>query len=209
MRKERIVLLSLIASLGLCVTVWSQEPQSQAPASPGLPSVDSQGVGTYLLGPGDILDVRVFGQPDLNSVVEIDGDGNISSLPFLEAPIKASCRTDRQVQKDITAAYAKYIKSPQVSVRITERKSRPPATISGAVKTPMQVMMMRRVRLHELITRAGGTNDRASGLVQIMHTEAEMCPEPGEVPDKNNSATWGIANYNLLDLRLGKTDADP
>src|SRR5262249_49692735 len=49
----------------------------------------------------------------------------------------------------------------------------------------------------------------ASGLVQIMHTEAEMCPEPGEVPDKNNSATWGIANYNLLDLRLGKTDADP
>ena len=210
MSKKSIALLTLLAALIFCVTAWSQEPQGQTPAAGSTsPSVDTQGVGTYLLGPGDILDVRVFGQADLNSTVEIDGDGNISSLPFLEAPIKASCRTDRQVQKDITTAYSKYIKNPQVSVRITERKSRPPATIAGAVKAPMQVIMTRRVRLHELITRAGGTTDRASGLVQIMHTSPEMCPDPNDAPEKNNNDVWGIANYNLLDLRLGKTEADP
>ena len=50
-------------------------------------SFDSQGSKRYLVGPGDILDVRVFGQSDLNSTVEIDDEGNISSLPFLEDPL--------------------------------------------------------------------------------------------------------------------------
>lgn len=201
----------LFALLALCVSVASQEPSQPSTSSAAAPSVDTQGVGTYLLGPGDTLDVRVFGQSDLNTVVEIDGDGNISSLPFLEAPIKAQCKTDKQVQKEITAAYGKYIKNPQVSVRIMERKSRQPATISGAVKTPLQVVMMRRVRLHELITRAGGTTDRANGFVQIMHTEGAMCPEPGEVapkaPDGNGS--FDIAVYSLNEMRMGKEGADP
>jgi polysaccharide export outer membrane protein len=212
MTKKITALLALFAAFGLGSLVRSQE-QNPAPASTSSPSVDSQGVGNYLLGPGDVLDVRVFGQPDLNSLVEIDGDGNISSLPFLESPIKAVCRTDRQVQKEITVAYAKYIRNPQVSVRITERKSRQPATISGAVKTPMQITMMRRVRLHELITRAGGTTDRASGVVQIMHTEAEMCPDPSDVAVRkpSDSDTFGssITTYKMSDLRLGKTEADP
>src|SRR5678816_4600381 len=87
---------------------------------------------SYLLGPGDVLDVRVFGQPDLSSVTQVDGDGNISSLPFIESPIPAKCRNERDVQKDIAAAYGKFINNPQVSVRITERNSRQPATVFGA-----------------------------------------------------------------------------
>src|SRR6185503_9834495 len=145
------------------------------------------------------------GQSDLNSIVEVDAEGNISSLPFLEAPIRAQCRTDKEVQLDITKAYAKYIRNPQVSVRISERKSRQPATISGAVKNPMQVTMMRRVRLHELLTKAGGSTDRASGTVQIMHTEPEMCPQPGEIFQKTAASSkegdFGLAIYKLTDLK--------
>ena len=175
MGRKTLILFALLIGLGMSVFVLAQE-QSSTPNSTS--SVDSQGIRTYLLGPGDLLDVRVFGQADLNSLVEIDSEGNISSLPFLEAPIRAQCRSDKDVQQDIAKAYAKYIKNPQVSVRISERKSRQPATISGAVKSPMQVTMLRKVRLHELLTKAGGWTERASGTVQIMHTEPEMCPEP-------------------------------
>ncbi len=216
MRIKFIALLSLFVIFALGASAWSQ---GQNPTSNGM-AADAQGVGSYLLGPGDLLDVRVFGQADLNSVVEIDGEGNISSLPFLEAPIKAMCRTDKEVQKDITAAYAKYIRNPQVSVRITERKSRQPATIAGAVRTEMQVTMMRRARLHELITRAGGTTDRASGTIQVMHTVPQMCPEPGvtfqkasatdqKTPAAGNFSEFGIAIYRLAELRAGKEEADP
>ena len=209
MSNKGLLLAAILLNLFIISVAYSQD--QTVPVANGS-SVDSQGIRNYLLGPGDVLEVRVFGQQDLSSTVEVDADGNISSLPFLEKPIRAQCRSDRDVQKDIAAAYAKYIKSPQVSVRVTDRKSRQPATISGAVRQPMQVVMMREVRLHELLTKAGGWTDRASGTIQIMHTQPEMCPSDGAVfqnaalQDKGN---FGIAIFKINDLKLGKEEADP
>ncbi len=204
MNKARILLIAMV-SLAAVLSVLAQE-QSQAP---GQSAIDFQGVRNYLLGPGDVLDVRVFGQSDLNALAEIDGDGNITSLPFLEKPIRAQCLTEREVQKAIATAYATYIRNPQVSVRIAQRNSRPPATVIGAVHSPMLVTMMRRVRLHELLARAGGFTERFSGTVQIVHTQAEMCPEPGEVIRLASATSVGQIETVKLKLRSGKDDADP
>src|SRR2546421_8367805 len=183
------ILIPLVALFG-CYTVISvlaqsqsqQQSQPTAPVyQPGSSSIDEQGIRGYRLGPGDILDVRVFGQPDLNSTVEIDEDGNISSLPFIEDPIPAKCRNEKEIQKAITAVYSKYLIKPRVSVRILERRSRPPAVIFGAVRAPTRVQMMRRVRLHELLALSGGITSGASGTIQIMHTERELCPDPDGV----------------------------
>ncbi|HEX8098253.1 MAG TPA: polysaccharide biosynthesis/export family protein, partial [Pyrinomonadaceae bacterium] len=119
-----------------------------APAGVG-PSVDAQGVRNYLLGPGDVVDVRVFGQPDFTSLVPVEDDGNINALPFVEKPIRAQCRTEKDLQREITAAYSKYLKNPQVSVRIIQRNSHSPAVVHGAVSIPQQFQMLRRVRLNE------------------------------------------------------------
>ncbi|HLE62381.1 MAG TPA: polysaccharide biosynthesis/export family protein, partial [Pyrinomonadaceae bacterium] len=174
-------------------------------------SVDTQGMRNYLLGPGDVVDVRVFGQPDLNATAEVDSDGNISSLPFLETPIAAKCRTEKQVQKDIATAYGKYIKSPQVSVRITERKSRQPATIFGAVRQPTRVQMQRKVRLNELMAASGGFTERLAGTIQILHTEPIMCPEPGEEAQAKpiDGASVPLQVINVADLKAGKIEANP
>src|SRR5882762_8943575 len=187
MNKTRILLITLVGLVAV-LSVLAQE-QSQTPSASQTPAVDLQGVRNYLLGPGDVLDIRVFGQSDLNTLAEVDGDGNISSLPFLEKPIRAQCLTEKEVQKLIATAYAAYIRNPQVSVRISQRNSRPPATLYGAVRNPMLVTMMRRVRLHELIARSGGVTERASGTVQVIHTQPEMCPEAGEVVIKRTAAT--------------------
>ena len=209
MNKTRILLITIV-SLVAVLSVLAQE-QSQAPTPSQSPAIDLQGVRNYLLGPGDVLDVRVFGQSDLNTQAEIDGDGNISSLPFLEKPIRAQCLTEKEVQKAIATAYAAYIKNPQVSVRISQRNSRPPATLYGAVRNPMLVTMMRRVRLHELIARSGGVTERASGTVQVIHTQAEMCPEPGEVAIKPVSATSSVdSQMESFKLKeLGNASGDP
>ena len=162
----------------------SAAPSTQAPPatqSQSMPSdmnsVDLQGGKRYLVGPGDVLDVRVFGQSELNSTVEIDDEGNISSLPFLEDPIPATCRNEKEIQKEISTAYSRYIKNPRVSVRVTERRSRPPAVVFGAVRAATRIQMMRRVRLHELLATAGGVTLNASGEIQIIHTEREMCAQ--------------------------------
>lgn len=187
MSKKTLFVLAAVFSLGAVFSVLAQsqsQSQSQS-APPSLPSnsLDNQGTGRYRLGPGDLLDVRVFGQSDLNSTVEIDEAGNISSLPFIEVPIPAKCHNEREVQKAITEAYAKYIVRPRVSVRVLERRSRPPATVFGAVRSAARIQMNRRVRLHELLANAGGITLGASGTIQIIHTEPIMCPEQEDIAE--------------------------
>jgi polysaccharide export outer membrane protein len=210
MSKKSLILAAMVVSLAVGAPMYAQ--QAQGPVTGSSPGLDSQGIRRYLLGPGDVLDVRVFGQPDLSSVVEIDSDGNISSLPFLEKPIRAQCRSEKEVQGDIAVAYSKYIKSPQVSVLTKERKSRQPATILGAVRDPKQVIMMREVRLHELITAAGGWTDRASGTIEVMHTQALMCaPEGSSIQNAalSEKGNFGITIFKITDLKAGKEEADP
>jgi len=211
----KVFLLSVVLFWGVSgLVVHAQEPaQSQGPipTSDGSSSVDNQGIRNYLLGPGDVIDVRVFGQPDLNSVAEVDSDGNISSLPFLEVPIPARCRSEKEVQKDIAAAYGKYINKPQVSVRIAERKSRQPATVFGAVRQPTRIQMQRKVRLNELMAASGGFTERASGTIQILHTEPVMCPAPGEEKDAApiDGTRIPLELVRISELRAGKLDANP
>jgi len=214
------ILIPLVALFG-CYTVISvlaqsqSQSQSQPTASvyqPSSASIDEQGIRGYRLGPGDILDIRIWGQPDLNSMVEIDEDGNISSLPFVEDPIPAKCHTEKEVQKSVTDAYARYLVKPRVSVRIAERKSRQPATIWGAVHMPKQVVMLRRVQLHEMVAAAGGFTDTAGGTIQIIHTIPELCPEPGEVVTQKTapgSEIGQLQNYKISALRMGQGDGDP
>jgi polysaccharide export outer membrane protein len=207
-----IVAAAFVLSLG--VFAYSQEqqqPQSPPPPPQGPSSLDVQGIKSYLLGPGDVLDVRVFGQPELSSSVQVDSDGNLSSLPFLEKPIVAKCRTDKDVQKDITIAYAKFINNPQVSVRISERNSRQPATVFGAVRQATRVEMKRKVRLNELMAVSGGFTERASGTIQILHTEPLMCPEPGEEAQAApiDGTRIPLQIINIADLRAGKVEANP
>jgi len=218
---KRSFVVAILVCFTLATLVRAQEQQSTSlapsqdsyrPASTSDTSaVDNQGIRNYLLGPGDVIDVRVFGQSDLSAIVEVDSDGNISSLPFLETPIPAKCRTEKALQKDIAAAYAKYIKNPQVSVRIAERKSRQPATVFGAVRQPMRVQMQRKVRLNELVVVSGGFTERASGTIQILHTEPLMCPQPGEeaeaAPIDGTKIPFQVVK--LSDLKAGRLEANP
>jgi polysaccharide biosynthesis/export protein len=156
----------------LTCAVQAQQAQSKVTKAPAR-------TGPYLLGPGDEIEVKVFGQPDLNATAQVDGDGNLSSLPFLE-PIAAKCRTEREVQKDIAVAYRRLINEPQVTVRIVGKNSRQPASVFGAVRKDATVPMLRPMRLNEVIAASGGFTEKAAGTIQILHTEPVMCPAPGE-----------------------------
>ena len=210
-----LVLVAIVCSLASPAVVRPQQQQQQQPSAPPpaspmlpqAPSIDTQGGTNYLLGPGDMLDVRVLFQSDMNAIVEVDTDGNITSLPFVESPIPAKCRNVKEVQKDITKAYSRLLKNPQVSVLISEKKSRLPAIVMGAVRQPTRVMMLRRVRLNEVITAAYGFTERATGTIQIVHTEPVMCPLPGEAAHADNQGPLEI--IRIADLKAGKPEANP
>jgi len=209
-----VPVLIVTVLLGLAVVLGQTQDSQQtstAGGSSSSPSLDTQGIKAYVLGPGDVVEVRVFGQPDLSATAQVDSDGFLSSLPFLETPISAKCRTEKAVQKDIAVAYSKFINNPQVSVRITERNSRPPATVFGAVRQPTRVEMKRKVRLNELMSVSGGFTERAAGTIQILHTEPVMCPEPGEEEEALpiDGTKIPLLIVKISDLRLGKPEANP
>ena len=207
-----IVAAVFVLSLAMFAHAQESQQQQQSSTTQGQSSaLDVQGIKSYLLGPGDVLDIRVFGQPELSSSAQVDSDGNLSSLPFLEKPISAKCRTDKDLQKDITAAYSKFINNPQVSVRISERNSRQPATVFGAVRQPTRVEMKRKVRLNELMAVSGGFTERASGTIQILHTEPLMCPEPGEeaLAKPIDGTQIPLQIIKISELRAGKVEANP
>jgi polysaccharide export outer membrane protein len=169
------------------------------------------GIGNYLLGTGDELEVKFFQQPDLNTTATIDAQGLIS-LPFLDKPIQASCRTDKEVAKDVVAAYSKFFKSPQISVRVSGRFSRSPITIYGAVREPTRIQALRKVRLSEIISFAGGVTEKNNGEIQVVHTENALCPAPGdEIVDFSTfeSSAKAMKVYHVKDIVSGKPDANP
>lgn len=166
----------------------------------------------YLLGPGDVIEGKVLGESTFDFVASVDEDGNIE-VPFFDQPVMAKCRSERELRADVTKLVSKYLRSPLVSVRITERKSRPPATIFGEVRTPQQVILTRKTSLLEVLSFSGGVTEDAGGMVQVFRTQTPMCSDNTE-NDAWKSATGENLDvpsrmYSLSSLRLGLEEANP
>lgn len=142
----------------------------------------------YRIGPGDLLEVRVFNRPQLSrDAVRVDGRGMIR-MPLIEEEIQAACHTEGEVARVIREHYLKYQRNPQVDVFVKDFNSQPVAVI-GAVDKPGRFQLQRRIRLLELISLAGGPTDKAGKRIQVAHSAARpICTQPN-VPADNLAAT--------------------
>lgn len=192
-----------VLTLGLLQTAFGQDAPAVAP------EVQQSG---YLVGPGDEITGKVLGEPQFDFVATIDEDGKFQ-VPFFDKPIQAKCRTEKDLRTDVTQLLSKYLKSPQISVRVTQRKSRPPATVYGEVRTAQQFELRREARLLELISFAGGETEKASGMVQLFRTQPLMCADAKEtdnwMSDANSRTEVPSRLYSLSSLRSGRDEANP
>jgi polysaccharide export outer membrane protein len=193
----------------------SQAPVINTSSSSGVPSLDAMGVKKYLLGPGDVLDLRVYNEPQFNGALVVNDEGMLE-VPFVEAPILAQCRSDREIKQDVIKALSKYLNKPQVSLQVREMRSRPPAVVFGAVRSPSRVQMQRRAHLLDLLATSGGITEAAGGDIQIFHTEPLMCPEPEDLAAmptdtyKTSDPTQVSYDiYSVRELKDGKKEANP
>lgn len=112
----------------------------------------------YVLGPGDSINVNVFGQPDLSRTVIIKPDGSIS-LPLI-GDVKAAGRTTSQLEDELTQAYAKYLKTPSVSVVVSQFRT-DHVYVLGQVTHPGDYQFRPGVGIFEVLASAGGVTPRA------------------------------------------------
>ncbi len=85
----------------------------------------------YVIGPEDMLQINVWGSPDLNVLIPVRPDGMIS-VPLL-GDVKADGITPSQLKARLEKAYKKYIKTPTVSVIVTAINSFKVYVIGGGV----------------------------------------------------------------------------
>ncbi len=109
----------------------------------------------FTLGPGDIIEVSVWKDPELTKQVIVQPDGFIS-FPLI-GQVKAGGRTISDVQKEISQKLAEYISSPTVTVlpvRIESYK----IYVIGKVNKPGLFTVLPTVNVMQALSMAGGTN---------------------------------------------------
>lgn len=187
--------LSLLPILTFGLAAAAQVPES------------AEGPQGYLIGPGDEITGKVLGEPQFDFVATVDEDGKIE-VPFFEEPIVARCKTERDLRGDVVKLLTRYLRAPQLSLRVTQRNSRPPVSIYGEVRQQQQVNLTRRAYLLELISFAGGETEKSGGMIQVFRTRPPMCSEA-----KENWSTSGAEvpsrMYSLASLRQGREESNP
>lgn len=116
-------------------------------------------VGSYLLGPGDVIEISVWGNDDLSRTVTVRPDGRIS-LPLLGA-IPVEGLTPEQLQSRLTLLYKRYVKNPQITVIIVQFRKLKVAVL-GMVRTPATYDLAPGSTVLDAIVLAGGLTDRAA-----------------------------------------------
>ena len=224
MRVTKTLLLFAFICASFALSLQAQQPQSATPASP--PQVSAVTIKPdvvnntltarreYLLGPNDVIELRVFGEPQFDGAFTVDDEGYLP-VPFVEQPISVQCRSVKAVRQDVISALAKFLKNPQVYMSIKDERSRTPATVYGAVRVPAPYEMRRPARLLELISKSGGVTDQQNGTIQIFHTQPVLCPDPEEmttpaqVAGGEDALALPFSVYSVEALKLGKSEANP
>jgi polysaccharide export outer membrane protein len=123
----------------------------------------------YRVGPGDVLEIEVYDDPDLSGLMTVQHGGEI---PFpLLGDVKVSGLTAKEVRDTLTGLLAKdYLVDPQVVVKVKEHRSQW-ITLVGEVQRPGKYFLQGSKTLLELLTEAGGFTIQASGEVLVSRPE--------------------------------------
>ena len=157
----RFVLRAAVAALIALVSTGPTSAQQPAEA-PATASADVPG-NEYLIGPGDTLQVFVWGQPDLSVTVPVRPDGRVST-PLIE-DLEAVGKTPTQLAREMEHVLSRFVRSPQVNVIVQKFVG----TFSGQIRVlgqaaqPKAVPYRERMTLLDVMIEVGGLTKFAAG----------------------------------------------
>jgi polysaccharide export outer membrane protein len=158
----------------LLVLALQQTPPAAAPApttpAAGAPAAPAPApAGDYEVGPGDVIEVSVYGNDDLSRIPTVQTNGSIS-LPLL-GEVQVAGLTVAEVQRKITNLLAKdYLVNPQVEVKVREYNSQF-VSVVGEVNSPGRKPIRGRMRLIDALVESGGFKPSASAEVMITRVD--------------------------------------
>lgn len=119
--------------------------------------------GKYKIGPGDVLTISVWGNPDLTLTVPVRPDGYIS-MPLI-GDLLANDVDAAGLAATITTMLETQLRNPIVTVIVSEINSNVYVSrvrVTGAVRTPISLPFAKGMTVLDLILEAGGINEVAT-----------------------------------------------
>lgn len=142
----------MAAFLAACATSYPP-----APVSAGVSDY------RYTIGPGDILNIVVFRNPELSATVPVRPDGRIAA-PLVD-DLPAIGKDPTTLARDIEKELAKYIRDPVVSVVVTTFAGTYSEQIRvvGEATRPQVLPFRQKMTLLDVMIAVGGITDFADG----------------------------------------------
>lgn len=163
------LLLPLLFALALPRPAAAQRTATDAgqPApveAAGLPAnFSGSGPDDYVISPEDVLRISVYDAPDFSQMARVSTSGFIT-LPLI-GPVQAAGISVGEFQQNLARKLdARYLQDAQVSVLVEQFHGKP-VIVSGAVKHPGVVELLRPRSLTDVLARAGGLTGEAGNNV--------------------------------------------
>ena len=151
----------------------------------------------YIIGAGDILQIRVWDHDDLDQTVEVAQDGTFS-FPFIGKVQAAGKSVFTLEQYLIEKLSDGYLVGPQVTVGVSEYKHKK-AFIFGNVNRPGSYILKPNMRLLELISEAGGfTRSKGTVCTIVRSKETGSDAQPIAIEDASDNETISVNLEQLI-----------
>jgi polysaccharide export outer membrane protein len=197
MKRLAIGSLTGFVFLACAGAAYSQAPPpAPAPgppsASPAVPR-DAAG-GEYVIGPRDLLEIRVLEVPELNVERRVT-DAGLLDLPLVgQIPVSGMTATEARDRLQ-QILMAKYVNRANVSVTIKEFASKP-VSIVGAVHKPGSLNISGRWYLLQAISAAGGLTELAGKKIFVLRRAENGMSDTLEINTdqlfRNNTDQWNV-----------------
>lgn len=135
----------------------SSGPTTAARDCPEPASAESE----YQIGPGDVLNIVVWRNAELSTIVPVRPDGRIST-PLIDDMV-ASGKTPSALANDMEAVLGEYLRTPEVSVIVTGQGASNQIQVIGEVINPQSIPFRYELKLLDVVVAVGGLSEFAAG----------------------------------------------
>ena len=155
-----IILLAIIVLFPGCGATSQAIPTDTKQVGPAGGSIDSE---YYRIGPGDVLEVFVWRNPEISSTVPVRPDGKVST-PLVEDMVAVG-KTPTELARDMEDILSKYIKTPSVNVIVKQFQGTfsEQVRVVGQAVSPRAVQYREGMTLLDLMIAVGGLSQFAAG----------------------------------------------
>ncbi len=149
-RWMRLGFLLVVAVLAAC---GGQQPPPNIASGDEAVTLRPPEPKDFVFGPGDVIEIKVWRQPDMDAQIVVAPDGAIS-YPLV-GRIKVAGLTYPELIETIEQALSKYYTEPSVAVNVVQ-VSNQKVLVLGEVKSPAVLQIENDMTILEALTRTGG-----------------------------------------------------